>query len=151
MLINFYSKITANLVRLKMRAVSPMIRELPLNESRMIGNVEVVLIDANHCPGSVMFLFRLPSGQTILHTGDFRADKSMQLDKFLSLRPIDHLYLDTTYCNEYYKLPAQSEVIDYVRRLVRQHADKYPKLLVVVGTYTVGKEKVFITAANELK
>lgn len=98
-----------------------------------------------------MFLFRFPTGKAVLHVGDFRAHPSMETIKELKNRPIDHLYLDTTYCDEHYELPAQEEVLAYVGRLVRRYANKHPKLLVVSGTYTIGKEKVFMTAAEELK
>lgn len=147
----YCSQVTANLVQLKIRLDPKLIHVIPLNESRVINNVEVILIDANHCPGAVMFLFRFPNGRSILHVGDFRAHPSMESLKELNQRPIDELYLDTTYCDPNYELPSQEEALAYVGRVVRKYADRYAKLLVVCGSYTIGKEKVFMAAAEELR
>ena len=68
---------------------------------------QVTLLDANHCPGSVMFLFEGYlieefAGGPVLCTGDFRADKTFmnRLDgplNFLSEFRLARIYLDNTY------------------------------------------------------
>lgn len=44
------------------------IRPLEVGQSHVVDEVTVTLIDSNHCPGSVMFLFEGAFG-TILYTG----------------------------------------------------------------------------------
>lgn len=48
------------------------------------------------CPGATMILFQLPNGAVILHTGDFRADPSMERSR-LAGRKVHTLFLDTTW------------------------------------------------------
>ncbi|OJA18082.1 hypothetical protein AZE42_09062 [Rhizopogon vesiculosus] len=55
-----------------------LLHTVPLNtptefELSSTETVTITLIDANHCPGAVMFLIEGPRG-TVLHTGDLRAE-----------------------------------------------------------------------------
>ncbi|ODM97014.1 Protein artemis [Orchesella cincta] len=79
--------------------------------------VTVTLLPAGHCPGSVMFLFET-SKFRILHTGDFR----LTLDDLKTMsqlhaekdkpKPLDHLYVDTTFCSHSANLfPNRKEVL----------------------------------------
>lgn len=177
----YCSKVTANLVKQELRVDSRYIHVLPMNELYPIpqSNVKVALIDANHCPGSVLFLFVVerPDKTVVrhLHTGDFRASPRMCLHPLLRQPenpPIQCLYLDTTYLKPQYAFPAQEECIQAVCEAVEKEVciekkkstlngwlsqtgsnafnrimQPKPKkqTLVVVGTYTVGKERVFFS------
>lgn len=56
----------------------------------------IISLSCSSCPGAAMLLFFLPDGQIVLHTGDFRADPSMEIyPELLSCR-VQTLYLDTT-------------------------------------------------------
>jgi len=91
-----------------------------------------------------MFLMVLPNSKRILHVGDFRAHPSMLEYQFASSgEHIDTLYLDTTYCDPAYTFPPQDDVIKFVVKTARQYLNGNPKTLIVCGTYSIGKEKVF--------
>lgn len=166
---------------------SKYVHALPMNELYPIprSNIKVGLIDANHCPGSVLFIFviELENGRVLrhLHTGDFRATPRMCLHPFIRQpenKGIDCLYLDTTYLNPQYAFPAQEECIKAVCNVVKEELNMIesssssssiiktvsildswikrkpminnpvickPRVLIVVGTYTIGKERVFFS------
>jgi len=48
------------------------------------GNVEVTFLDANHCPGAVLLLFKIGEETYHLHTGDMRYTSKMMIDPLLS-------------------------------------------------------------------
>jgi DNA cross-link repair 1A protein len=83
---------------------------------------KVTSIDANHCPGSVLFLFKIPNGNgwcSYLHTGDMRFCREMlSHPALLSLPRLDGLYLDTTYARPQYQFPDQKQVVDAVCELL---------------------------------
>jgi len=65
-------------------------------------------VDANHCPGAVLLLLRLPDGRRIVHSGDMRYTPEMKGNRHLeAFRGADAVYLDTTYCSPKYTFPAQ--------------------------------------------
>ncbi|RKP34708.1 beta-lactamase-like protein [Dimargaris cristalligena] len=149
----YCSAVTANLVIHKLGVNSQWVRVLPLNQPVLIGEARVTLFEANHCPGSVLFFFDipLPSPATaarsfkILHTGDFRACPAQCLNPYIKDTQLDALYLDTTYLDPTYAFPPQREVIEAAPK---HRLDD--RLLFVVGTYTIGKERIFASIAEAL-
>ncbi|XP_005389165.1 PREDICTED: 5' exonuclease Apollo [Chinchilla lanigera] len=119
---------------------------LPLDE---IGRetMTVTLIDANHCPGSVMFLFEGYFG-TILYTGDFRYTPSMLKEPALALgKQIHTLYLDNTNCNPALVLPSRREAAHQIIQLIRRH----PQHNIKIGLYSLGKESLLEQLALEFQ
>ncbi|XP_008828437.1 DNA cross-link repair 1A protein [Nannospalax galili] len=145
----YCSEITGSLLKNKLRVQEQYIHQLPMDTECVVDGVKVVLLDANHCPGAAMILFHLPNGAVVLHTGDFRADPSMERS-LLAGRKIHTLYLDTTYCSPEYSFPSQQEVIQFAINTAFETVTLNPRALVVCGTYCIGKEKVFLAIADVL-
>ncbi|XP_026526177.1 DNA cross-link repair 1A protein [Notechis scutatus] len=146
----YCNKITGNLVKNKLGVQEQYVHILPMDRECIIDNIKVVLVDANHCPGAAMILFCLPNGTVILHTGDFRANPSMERCPFLNKLRVHTVYLDTTYCSPEYTFPSQQEVIQFAVNTAFEQVTLNPRTLVVCGTYSVGKEKVFLAIAEVL-
>ncbi|KAK9060596.1 hypothetical protein SSX86_021302 [Deinandra increscens subsp. villosa] len=145
----YCSLITAKLVNLKIGIPWEKIEVLPLNQKINIAGVDVTCFDANHCPGALIILFEPPNGKAILHTGDFRFSEAMT--KISSLQTHVHtLVLDTTYCDPQYDFPKQEAVIQYVLEAIQAEAFN-PKTLFLIGSYTIGKERVFMEVARVLR
>ncbi|WZZ06289.1 hypothetical protein YC2023_092210 [Brassica napus] len=146
----FCSHITARLLEQILQVPSQLVFPLPTNQKVIIDGSEVVLIDANHCPGAVQFLFKTNDGsERYIHTGDFRFCDSMRSDPFLSsFVGCDVVFLDTTYCNPKFVFPTQQESVDYVINVIdkidRESKENEKKVLFLVATYVVGKEKILI-------
>ena len=124
--------------------------------------VSVVLIDACHCPGSVMFLFKGKMG-TVLHTGDFRFHPNM-LEHPVLCPPerkndqneqsmmgvtvdIDYLHLDNTFANPDYDFPSREEAYTCLKNIVKTHNE----YRIFVFSYSLGKEEVLLNLAEEFQ
>jgi DNA cross-link repair 1B protein len=117
-----------------------------------------VLMDACHCPGAVMFLFRGKMG-TILHTGDFRFSESMLGNPYLFPKEnhntekkgmsiqIDTLFLDNTFADPTYDFPSREEAYKGLKEVVRQHKE----YRIFIFSYYLGKEEVFINLAEDFE
>ncbi|XP_062515435.1 DNA cross-link repair 1A protein-like isoform X2 [Corticium candelabrum] len=146
----YCSSPTANFVRTRLRVSTNYIHALPLNKPLTIEGITVCLFDANHCPGSVMFLFQLPNGKRYLHTGDIRATPQMEQYELLMNPRIDEVFLDTTYMDPYYCFPPQSDVIQFAVATAKEAVMINRKTLIVCGSYTIGKERIFVAIAQAL-
>lgn len=107
----------------------------------------------NSCPGAVMFIFKLPSGKCILHTGDFRASAEMEEYPEFWNNNIHTIYLDTTYLTSRYEFLTQSDSINELlmqcHKFVDASVSSSGKPLIICGAYKVGKEKVWLRIAQE--
>ncbi|KAK9273026.1 hypothetical protein L1049_017833 [Liquidambar formosana] len=146
----YCSSITARLVNMKIGIPSDRLQVLPLNQKISIAGIEVTCLDANHCPGSIIILFEPPNGKAVLHTGDFRFSEEIASMSVLQTCPIHTLILDTTYCNPQYDFPKQEAVIQFVIEAIQAEAFN-PKTLFLIGSYTIGKERLFLEVARVLR
>ncbi|KMZ01645.1 DNA cross-link repair protein SNM1 [Drosophila simulans] len=148
----YVSPTTARLVRTFIKLDETHIHEIDVDQTLDVDGVQVTALEANHCPGALMFFFKLSSGECILHTGDFRASADMEsLPIFWNHSNIDLLYLDTTYMNKNYDFCHQSESVDRAVELVRAFLEKNAakRILIVCGSYVIGKEKIWLALAKE--
>lgn len=100
-----------------------------------------------------MFLFKLKSGKCILHTGDFRATHEMEEYPELWNNDIDVIYLDTTYLSSKYDFCTQSDSIQTIlfecQRFLEAKSGGSAKVLIICGSYKIGKEKIWLKIAQE--
>ncbi|WKY04771.1 hypothetical protein Q1695_005633 [Nippostrongylus brasiliensis] len=134
-----------------------LLRPLKVGETHIIEpNLHVTLLDANHCLGSVMFLFEGASipGGAILCTGDFRADSRM-LSWFdsdcafqkLSETYISKIYLDNTHLE--FDEPAFPERAQCEKILLRE-MENVRDCSVLFPTYRLGREEIMERLSQSL-
>lgn len=115
-------------------------------DSDQIEQMSVTVIDAHHCPGSVMFLFEGYFGK-ILYTGDFRFDSEMKDDPLMgNLLHADTLYLDNTYNSPKCVFPSREESFKQMMEIIQSHEDFHIK----IGLRNLGKEDLLVKIAVDL-
>lgn len=157
----YCNAVTAALVVQELRIDSKWVHPVPMNTPVTIHETQVTFMDANHCPGAAIILFRLKNGQAFLHTGDFRYHPKMlsyaPLQRYVSPAAgssseggvpsrLDGIYLDTTYADPKYVFPTQQTAIDHTLELVAKHTVS-DKILFLFGSYSIGKERLFMEVA----
>lgn len=171
----YCSEITGKLLQSNMNFDPDLIFPMNLTEKyEILPNLFVELIDANHCPGAVLFLFEYfikgELSKRILHTGDFRFCFK-HYERFKDMR-IDEIYLDTTYFiinrGMFYVHPIQKNLITQAcediesvietmsKKTIFQFFNKSGndgggKLAIVLGIYSIGKENLFLNLSKHLK
>ncbi|CEJ80107.1 hypothetical protein VHEMI00312 [[Torrubiella] hemipterigena] len=116
--------------------------------------ITVTLIDANHCPGSVMFLIE-GGGRAILYTGDIRcepwhieclANKSCLLEYTSGIKILDKIYLDTSHLGDVHFQPNAQGIADLVRKVTQYPNDT----IFYLHSRTFGYENVWTALAKAL-
>ncbi|KAI7981197.1 5' exonuclease Apollo [Camellia lanceoleosa] len=103
--------------------------------------VDVIAIDAHHCPVWVHALYRI----FIWETTSKRAEigKSMLLSA-LGNDKVDILYLDNTYCNPSYSFPSREVAAQQVVDVIASH----PEHDIIIGIDSLGKEDLLLHIAQ---
>lgn len=153
------SAVTGSLVQTMLRVPREAVRILPVSIQVDLQEhgVSVWLYDANHCPGAVVFLFYVwKTGRYVLHTGDCRFDPKIferheKIVEVVRKGMLDYLHLDTTYCDPQYVFPYQPSVLEQVVEAAKEENRRTRgRCLYFFGTYSIGKEKVFLAVAEAL-
>ncbi|GFY34987.1 5' exonuclease Apollo [Trichonephila clavipes] len=147
----YTSPITAKFL-INITKISPaLVKELEIGEDHLIPLdnedeelLTVTLYDANHCPGSVIFLFSGYFGD-ILYTADFRYKPGM-FEGF-NIPPIDVLYLDNTYCSPECIFSSKDDAIESV--LSQLDLCLVQSERVFLGLDSLGKEELLQRIAKE--
>ncbi|XP_042464871.1 5' exonuclease Apollo-like [Zingiber officinale] len=131
--------------------------EIEVGESVVVddpdGSFSVTAIDANHCPGAVMFLFEGGFGN-ILHTGDCRLTpdclQSLPL-KYISkkgresISSLDYLFLDCTFSKFHLKMPNKESSIQQVISCIWKHPNAP---IVYFSCGNLGREEILVEVSK---
>ena len=117
--------------------------------------LNVAAYNANHCPGSLMFLFETKN-EKILYTGDFRFEKESYKDECinemiesLKNQKITKLYFDTTFCESFYNsIPSRDLSINCILKLI-ENQSKEKKI--AISNDILGSEAILLSISKHFK
>ncbi|KAH0800344.1 DNA repair metallo-beta-lactamase family protein [Histomonas meleagridis] len=133
------------MVLIKVPKIKPCLSICEPNTSFVVDDVTIHVLNANHTPGSAMFLFVLKSGKKILFTGDFRAEPKV-IEDTIPFAPIDNLFIDCTYASSGLKIPPRKACLDFIISKLKEYLPQgYTS---IIGTYSIGKEDVVFDVAD---
>jgi len=153
----------------------PFSQTMPIPDG---GGARVTLLDANHCPGAAMMLFEVPvpggpAGRyrAFLHSGDFRWHARLSAHPCLraycgpptSAAPpsawatalaagsrLEAVFLDTTYASTGRDFPSQEATVGVGAYISSCAVAAEPRTLLLFGSYSIGKERLFLAVAHAL-
>jgi DNA cross-link repair 1C protein len=140
-----------------------ILRAVPMDTPTVIevgkSSVQATLLDANHCPGAVMFLIE-GEGKAILYTGDIRSEdwwvhsivqNPVLLPYICGLKQIDCVYLDTTFATHhepYRDFPSKAEGLQELLEKIRKYP---PETVFYFRAWTLGYENVWLALSSFLR
>ncbi|KAH3819460.1 uncharacterized protein LOC127881765 [Dreissena polymorpha] len=148
----YCSQVTKELLVKKHAVKSELIHALQIGCAEIVfldhvqqQHMVVTALDANHCPGAVMFLMEGYFG-TILHTGDFRFKPEMLTEPTLANLPgnVDVLYVDNTYCSPRCKFPTREQTTTDIIKVIKSH----PTHDILIAMRNLGKEDLLVKIAK---
>ncbi|XP_078431093.1 DNA LIGASE 6 isoform X2 [Wolffia australiana] len=152
----FCSDLTARLLVDALDVSSLFVVPLSVDRTVQIDGCEVTLVEANHCPGAVQFLFsvfddEIGGCRKYVHTGDFRFNEAMRSDRFLRcFVGAEAVFLDTTYCNPRFCFLSQDESVEYIANQVEKIKSREDSVLILIPTYVLGKERILLEVSRRL-
>jgi DNA cross-link repair 1C protein len=140
-----------------------ILRAVPMDTPTMIevgrSSVQVTLIDANHCPGAVMFLIE-GEGKAILYTGDIRSEdwwvnsivqNPVLLPYTCGLKHVDCVYLDTTFATHHEPHRDFPSKADGLQELLDKIQKYPPDTVFYFRAWTLGYENVWLALSSFLQ
>ncbi|OTA95572.1 hypothetical protein M434DRAFT_393633 [Hypoxylon sp. CO27-5] len=139
--------------------LAKVLKPIPLDTPTVVElepdkNIQVTLLDANHCAGAVMFLFE-GNEKAVLYTGDIRSEpwwvnsiarNPSIIEYSTGLKILDCVYLDTSMLDD---LPLQTKAEGLGELL--EKVGRYPEDTIFhMQAWTYGYEEVWVALSKTL-